>query len=145
MSRLRLRLVSTVALVAVIAVSCGNSGSSEAAGDDSATKGLPDVPASDYKDETGKGSVVIDTRDNTFTPQYVTVSPGTKLEFENRGRTPHNVIPVEKDEFDAVPTEDLQPDDTAIITFDEPGEYPYYCSLHGTKTKGMTGRIKVEG
>lgn len=145
MSRPRTRLLSTLSLVAVLAVSCSGSGSSEGSGDAEATKGLPEVPASDYTDETGQASIVIDTRDNTFKPQYVTVSAGTKLVFDNRGRTPHNVIPVEADEFEAVPTEDLQPGDEASIVFDEPGEYPYYCSLHGTKTKGMTGRVKVEG
>ena len=26
---------------------------------------------------------------------------------------------------------------------DEPGEYAYYCSIHGTKTAGMTGTVTV--
>ena len=44
---------------------------------------------------------------------------------------------------ESVPVEDFQPDDTATITFDEPGVYPYYCSLHGTPSAGMDGRIRV--
>ena len=28
-------------------------------------------------------------------------------------------------------------------TLTEPGDYAYYCSLHGTATKGMTGAIRV--
>ena len=29
------------------------------------------------------------------------------------------------------------------MVFDEPGEYPYYCTLHGTETAGMVGTIRV--
>ena len=87
--------------------------------------------------------MVIDTRDNTFGPQYVIVSPGTEVTWDNRGRNPHNVIAVEAGSFRDVPTEDLGPGDTASRTFDEPGEYPYYCSLHATPSRGMTGRIRV--
>jgi plastocyanin len=29
--------------------------------------------------------------------------------------------------------------------FTEPGEYPYYCTAHGTKTRGMIGKIVVTG
>ena len=29
--------------------------------------------------------------------------------------------------------------------FTEPGEYRYYCSIHGNETVGMTGTIIVAG
>jgi plastocyanin len=30
-----------------------------------------------------------------------------------------------------------------MVQFDDAGDYPYYCSLHGTPTAGMDGRIRV--
>ena len=34
------------------------------------------------------------------------------------------------------------PDDPIVFP-GEPGMYPYYCSLHGTPSKGMVGRVQV--
>ena len=39
--------------------------------------------------------------------------------------------------------EDFDPGDEGAVTFDEVGDFPYYCSLHGTPTKGMIGGIRV--
>ncbi|MDQ2678831.1 MAG: cupredoxin domain-containing protein [Actinomycetota bacterium] len=130
-----------VPVTVVMLAACGSSGeSSSAEGDTKLT-----VPESEWVDETGKGSVTVITKDNTFTPKYMKVSPGTKIVFDNRGRTAHNVIPSNKDQFESIPVDDLQPADTATLVFDDPGEYPYYCSLHGTPTKGMIGAVLVEG
>ena len=137
-------LLTFLAVLALAACSSGSdSGDGGGGGGADPTAGLDAVPDSDYEDLTGEAQVTIDARDNTFEPQYVTVSPGTKVEFDNVGRNPHNAIPVVKGAFDDVPTDELQPGDAVVRVFDEPGEYPYYCSLHGTKNKGMTGRIRV--
>ena len=32
---------------------------------------------------------------------------------------------------------------SASLTFDAPGDFPYYCSLHGTADNGQTGRVIV--
>jgi plastocyanin len=32
---------------------------------------------------------------------------------------------------------------TYELTFDTPGEYPYFCALHGSPTMGMRGTITV--
>ena len=97
---------------------------------------LPEVADSEFVDMTGKSEVLIEAKDNKFEPQFVTVSPGTKVTFENKGRDPHNVIPVVDDQFPTVPTDEFQPGDTAVVAFDEAGLYPYYCSLHGTPVGG---------
>jgi plastocyanin len=75
--------------------------------------------------------------------QYIEVSPGTTVTFSNRGRTEHNVLPAIDGSFEPIQIAQLKPGMEATITFDEPGDYPYYCSLHGTKTKGMIGGIRV--
>ena len=128
-----------VSVAVVLLASCGSSGeSSSSEGESKLT-----VPESEWVDETGKGSITITVKDNTFSPKYVKVSPGTKIVFDNKGRTPHNVIPSIDDQFEAIPVDDLQPAEQATLVLDDAGEYPYYCSLHGTKTKGMIGGITV--
>lgn len=59
--------------------------------------------------------------------------------FRNR----HNVLPDEEGDFKEVQVDELDPGMKASRTFDEVGEFGYYCSLHGTPTKGMFGAIKV--
>ena len=97
----------------------------------------------DVADLTGQDAVEVQVRDNSFNAQHIAISTGTTVTFANKGRNPHNVVSVEEGAFPEVPTDSLQPGDAATVTFDEPGEYPYYCSLHGTDTAGMTGSIVV--
>src|SRR5690554_821802 len=130
-------LVGALALLAGCGDDDGGSGRGGAAAD------LPDVPEDEWEDMTGQDTVTIDTRDNTFTPENVIVSPGTKVVWSNRGRNDHNVIPVEEGSFEQIPIEDLRPGSEASRTFDDAGEYPYYCSLHATPDRGMIGRIRV--
>lgn len=139
----RRRLVPLVLFVALVAAACGGDDGGSSSGADDPAAGLPEVADSEFVDMTGEAAITIDAKDNKFDPQFVTVSPGTKVTFDNVGRNPHNVIPVDKDQFDAVPTDEFQPNDTATIQFDDAGLYPYYCSLHGTPSAGMDGRIRV--
>ena len=130
--------------LALLLGACGDDGGGESgSGSDGPLEGLPAVADSEYEDSTGQDAVEIDVRDNTFGPQYITVSPGTEITFTNNGRNPHNALPVEEGAFEDVPVDELQPDDQAARSFDEPGDYPYYCSLHGTPSRGMVGRIRV--
>ena len=138
--RSRLAVGALAVVVALGAAACGDDGGS---GGGDASADLPAVADSEYTDKTGEDAVTVQARDNSFVAQYITVTAGTEVTFDNRGRNPHNVISVESGAFADIPTEDLQPKDTASITFDEVGEFPYYCSLHATTSKGMTGRIRV--
>ncbi len=134
---------SVVAFVGIVVLIAAAS----SCGDDSSGSGsteLPEVPDSEFVDMTGKDEVVIDAKDNKFDAKFVTVSPGTKIVFENRGRNPHNVVPVEADQFETITVEDFQPGATATLEVGDDALYPYYCSLHGTATAGMDGRIKVQ-
>jgi plastocyanin len=76
---------------------------------------------------------------------YIEVRAGTKVTFTNRGRNQHDVQPVDAGSFAPIPATDFQPSDGDSITFELPGDYSYYCSLHGTPTKGMIGAIRVLG
>jgi plastocyanin len=111
---------------------CGDDGSSGV-----------DLSSTKFTDLTAQDAVVVDGVDNSFRPRYIEVKAGTTVTFRNDGRNPHNVLAVEKGGFDDVVTADFKPKAEAEITFDETGDFPYYCSLHGTKTKGMTGAVRV--
>lgn len=133
-----------LACLAVVALAaCGDDSADGGGGDSGPLADLPAVADSEYQDMTGKDAVTVDVRDNSYMPQYITVSPGTEITFANEGRNPHNVLPVEAGGFEDVAVDEMQPGDSAVRTFDDSGDFPYYCSLHGTPSRGMTGRIRV--
>ena len=139
-------LLAPLALpVLLLAAACGEQASAgpNASDDAAAVADEPTVSDEEFEDLTGEAKVVIEARDNTFMGQYVTVSAGTEVTFDNRGRNPHNAVPVEPGAFEGIDTEALEPGNAATVVLDEPGEYPYYCTLHGTETAGMVGMIRV--
>ena len=93
-----------------------------------------------FRVETGTRSVTVDMVDNNFQPEYVTVRAGTKVTFLNRGHNRHNVFSVD-DGFTS--SGFLGRGDSWKVTFKDAGDYPLYCSLHGTATSGMVGGIRV--
>ena len=137
------RLLPMVALPMLLVAGACDGESASAGSPPTDGKGEADHVEAAFEDRTGRDEVVIQVRDNSFVGQHVTVSAGTTVTFDNRGRNPHNAVPVEDDAFAEVPTESLQPGQAATVVFDEPGEYPYYCTLHGTETAGMVGTIRV--
>lgn len=122
-----------VAAVGIGLAACSGGGSSS----------TYDLPAGEtWEKESGK-SVTIDARDNIYVPQFIEVKKGTKVTWENTGRNRHNVLPDDEGDFVEIPVDQLDPGMEASRTFEETGEFGYYCSLHGSKTKGMFGAIKV--
>lgn len=97
----------------------------------------------------GSGTVVeVDSLDNVFQADSITIRAGTTVRFVNRGRNDHNVLP-ETGTAWGVQTADFLPGDEYSVAFDEPGTYPYYCSIHGLikdgRLIGMAGTIEVTG
>lgn len=86
--------------------------------------------------------VEVDALDNSFRPDEITVAPGTEVVWTNKGRNEHDILPVDDAEF-RVDADQFGPDATYRYRFTEPGEYAYYCSLHGTARKGMVGAVIV--
>jgi plastocyanin len=140
-ARALISIVSVVLAIAGLTASCGGSDSGSSAGHSGSTV---DVPASKFSNETGKRSVEISATDNDFTPVYVIVSAGTKVTWDNNGRNAHNIVPVDKGSFTGVGTSDFGPGQVYTTSFPTTGDYPYYCSIHGTKNmNGMSGVIRV--
>ena len=88
------------------------------------------------------GAVKVVAIDNYFKDDVVTVTAGSKVVWTNTGRNDHNVRATDGGDF-AVETKDFHPGASATVTFSTPGTYHYYCTIHGTADKGMTGTIQV--
>jgi plastocyanin len=93
---------------------------------------------------SGTGVVTIEAQDNKFAPEQVEVTPGTSVRWVNVGRNSHNVLQVEGDDF-GVKTSKFGPGEEYTYRFEKPGTYSYWCSLHGSRTRGMVGTVTVKG
>ena len=80
--------------------------------------------------------------DNSFRPQLLEIKVGDEVLWENRGLNEHNVLRVEGEGW-GVDVHDFQPGAAYAHMFTEPGEYQYYCSIHGSETVGMVGTVIV--
>jgi plastocyanin len=136
---------ATIGLVALLAAGCGSDagGNQTTPPSTSSTSSPVDLSDVDWVDLSDEAEVLVQSRDNTFRPGYVVVRAGTPITFRNVGRTEHNALPVDEISFEGIEAEELGPRAEQTITIDEPGDHPYYCSLHGTTTKGMVGAIRV--
>lgn len=83
-------------------------------------------------------SHVVETQDNVFDPEEITISVGDSIEFQNTGRAPHTAT-AEDGSFD---TGNLNAGQSRTITFNEAGTIEYICIYH--ESLGMVGTIVVE-
>ena len=92
----------------------------------------------------GNGEVVeVRALDNVFRGERTVISSGTEVLFFNGGRNDHDITPAAGSGW-GVAGAAFRPGDTYAQVFITPGEYPYYCKLHGSRTAGMTGVVVVE-
>jgi plastocyanin len=80
------------------------------------------------------GVTKVAAKDNRFSPAAIQVPAGTTVTwtFED-GLIPHDV------KADSFSSGEPRRDGSFTHTFDQPGTYPYRCTLHD----GMTGRVVV--
>ena len=86
------------------------------------------------KPEAATAEVKIDNF--SFGPQSVSVAPGTKVTWTNRDDIPHTVVSTEG----VFKSRVLDTDEAFSFTFEKPGTYPYFCSVHPK----MTGQVVVK-
>jgi plastocyanin len=101
------------------------------------------APASAKTVEVKMGT---DTGMLAFDPAKVSIKAGDTIKWVNNKLPPHNVV------FDGSKVKNagklshkallFSPGDSFEVTFDEAGEYPYYCEPH--RGAGMVGKIIVE-
>lgn len=96
----------------------------------------------------------VEVVDNAFEPPTLTVSAGDDVTWTSSGSNPHTVT-ADDGSFDSNPDCEAFADaatgacmddgESFEHTFDQPGEYAYYCRLHGGPGGvGMAGTIVVE-
>lgn len=101
----------------------------------SETSGGPDVAAAE-------GQVVVPMANFAFNPFELEVPLGTTVVFVNQDEAPHTVT-FDNSEFAETYYEQGA---VAEITFDQPGEYWYFCVFHGSPGgNNMAGVIRVGG
>ena len=110
---------------------------------DSSPVNQPTVPTVPTVEPTGV-VVPVFALDNSFRPEVIEISVGDEVLWENRGLNEHNALSVVGDDW-GVEVEQFQPGDIYAHVFTEPGEYTYYCSIHGNETVGMVGTVIVSG
>jgi plastocyanin len=88
---------------------------------------------SDQKPRVGTGAVEV--FDFGFRPNDDIVKPGTTVKWTNTGKLIHTVkqFPGSKERFFS---RALESGTTYSRRFDEPGRYPYFCTLHPTRMRG---------
>jgi plastocyanin len=127
-------VIATLALVMGVACSSGGDGSAEAA-DSSNASGEAEAPF-EIDDEPIATTEVDLPKSYKFEPVAISVDAGEEVTWTNNDDFPHNVHLLDGSDV----TEDLPVGDSASITFDEPGEILYECSLHPQQ---MHGKIIV--
>jgi plastocyanin len=152
MTRLAVALARLLVAGAALAA-CGGDDAGDDAGDGgrAASDGAAaEGPDAEGPDAEAPDTVVITTDpapvnalDNSFMPENIQVKAGTEVVWTNKGRNEHNALHVDGDDW-GVEVDDFQPGDVYSHTFDEPGVYRYYCSIHGTLTAGMPGVLVVD-
>ena len=138
-------LLVALVVMAPVAAGCGNSdtASSTSTTAADATTTTFAFPTDEMVDETGKPVVEITAIDNSLEPRYVQVTAGTRIVWKNEGRNPHDILPDVEGAFPGATAAAMPSGATHTVTLDTPGDYPYYCSLHGTMRNGMNGAIRV--
>jgi plastocyanin len=151
MTRLAVALARLLVAGAALAA-CGGDDAGDDAGDGgrAASDGAAaEGPDAEGPDAEAPDTVVITTDpapvnalDNSFMPENIQVKAGTEVVWTNKGRNEHNALHVDGDDW-GVEVDDFQPGDVYSHTFDEPGVYRYYCSIHGSTDAGMIGTVVV--
>jgi plastocyanin len=94
---------------------------------DRATAGDSGKPANEYQ---------ATIQDFSFQPPELTVPAGAKVVWTNKDQEPHTVVSTDN----AFKSKALDTDKQFSFTFDKPGTYEYFCSVHPR----MTGKIIVK-
>lgn len=87
---------------------------------------------------------ILGVEDPYYGPNEITVDVGETITFENTDSLLHTATSIESHEGDPIPdgifdTGLLSSGQTGEVTIDEPGTYPYFCSVH----PNMRGTVTV--
>ena len=90
--------------------------------------------------------VTVDMFDNRFQYTEIRIPVGGSVNWVGAGRNPHNAVAADESwstETAFGSLEQLEGDE-ARLTYDEPGEYIFFCTFHGNaQGAGMAGTLVV--
>lgn len=119
-------LAALVSAAAIVALAVGVTGPSP----------TPSAPGGEVAGSPS-ATRVVRTEATTFSAPTVRVAAGTSVEWLNDSGTKHHLV---RQVGGTTLAQDLEPGQAEVVTFDDPGAYAYWCSIHD----GMTGRVLVE-
>ena len=96
---------------------------------------ITDVPLEEEMKTAGAGQQQVVVDNFSFAPATTAVPVGSTITWTNRDDVPHNIVSTERKFKSPV----LDTDEKFSHTFDAPGTYKYYCSIHPK----MTGEVVV--
>ena len=91
-------------------------------------------------------NVTVQMFDNRFEYTEVRIPVGGSVDWLGAGRNPHNARAADgswstEETFGSL--EQLE-GDSAVLTYDQPGVYPFFCTFHGNaEGQGMAGVLMV--
>lgn len=100
-------------------------------GDDGSRRSVRQTPV--ISDEP---NVIVEVIDNDFEPNHLTIRAGAEVVWEFKGRAAHDVT----ESGGGFESGTRGRGDEYILSFDEPGTYYYYCTLH----HAMQGTLIVQ-
>ncbi|MBM3677823.1 MAG: amicyanin [Actinobacteria bacterium] len=96
-------------------------------------------PGDSRADAAAPRTVTVAMGDFSYTPGTVTIKPGDRVKFVNRGKIDHTVADVDaKGEIlgKAIKPKLLARGESQVVTFAKAGRISYFCTLHPTLMKG---------
>ena len=92
-------------------------------------------PAARAQDTAAVAEATVTIDNFAFTPEVLTIKPGTRVTFVNHDDIPHSVVAVDK----AFRSRAFDTDGTFQFTFQNAGDFAYFCGLH----PHMKGKVVV--
>ena len=83
------------------------------------------------------GALAVTIDNYSFAPMQLEIRPGTQVTWINKDDVPHTVVSIDHKLFKS---RALDTDEKFSFTFQDPGTYEYFCSVHPK----MTGKIIVK-
>lgn len=96
---------------------------------------ITDVPLDEDMKTAGAGARQVVVDNFSFAPAMAAVAVGSTITWTNRDDVPHNIVSTDRKFKSPV----LDTDEQFSHTFDVPGTYKYFCSIHPK----MTGQVVV--
>lgn len=117
-------------LVAAACSSSDDGSSSDASGADS-SQNAAEAPLEISEEPVATADVSL-PKSYKFDPVAISVDAGEEVTWTNQDDFPHNVHLLDGSDV----TEDLPVGESATLTFDEPGDIYYECSIHPQQMQG---------